>query len=117
MGGAIKVSRRQVLAWPFVALVPVLSGRADTLCWSGWREPYDQVVIFGFWYQVRQNGKLLVATTLGRVDEYTEGDAIDLTCAPRWPYLRLDASRLLRESVKARTRTLLETWVNSHAST
>lgn len=86
---------------PFAALGivgPVINARSTDdfdygswrVCWSGWREPANQLVKFGVWAAWRHHRKpgddLWYSTTLGVVSQVSEFGVMDLTyMGEPWP--------------------------------
>ena len=85
--------------------------------WSGWREPHNQFVKFGFWvarqHPMPEDNPLgYYSTTLGAVGEQLEFDAIDVSrwdrtapIRPSEPAERFDAAKAW---ARARLMTKLE---------
>lgn len=79
--------------------------------WSGWREPLDQAILFGFWYHRLPTGRLLVSSTFGQVQTLEEGEQLDLSLKKGYRHVAIDASEAVRGKAQARARVVLEDWV------
>ena len=84
--------------------------------WSGWRDPSNQMVRFGFWVSrvpPDASGRtLLVSTTLGHVGRYTPNGVIDLSLTSSTQIVTLLSSEVEVEAAKAQA---LQRLVEYHA--
>jgi hypothetical protein len=82
--------------------------RGWTVRWSGWREPVNQMLVFGYWSAERgERDEVIAATTTGTVRAYHPCHTMDLSLERGWAPIRSWATPEERAGVRARARLLL----------
>jgi hypothetical protein len=82
--------------------------RGWTVRWSGWREPINQMLVFGYWSADRaERDEIIAATTTGTVRAYHPCHVMDLSLEPGWAPLKAWDKPETRDALRARARRLL----------
>jgi hypothetical protein len=77
--------------------------------WSGWREPSNQAIRFGYWIGVNDgDGRAIYSTTLGWLDPLDHwSHVMNLSRQPGWPECTIWQPIEVFNDAKARARRVL----------